>query len=76
MCVFAQVGQCLKDLIGGSKGLPYLKNERYNFRPPPNMTRNELEDKLAEQESENKKDLLYRKCSWFPFVKKCLVPNF
>ena len=64
VCVFAQVGQCLKELIGGSKGLPYLENERYNFRPPPNMSSQELKNKLKKQEEiEKKKDSLYRKCS-------------
>ena len=73
ICVFAQVGKCLKDLIGGSKGLPYLKDKRYNLfdkekqqiqRPPPNRSGEELINKLEKQEEiEKKKDSLYRKCS-------------
>ena len=38
------------------------------------MSGEELE--LKEQESENKKDLLYRKCSGFPFVKIVQFPTF
>ena len=79
------MGQCLKELIGGSKDLPYLENTRYNIagspdmdtpsRTPPNMSHEEL-DKLAKQKIENKKDLLYRKCSGFPFVKNVQFPTF
>ena len=64
------MGHRLKELIGGSKGLPYLKDPRYKYRPPQNMSRKDLEDELEKQEIIAKEnDLLYRKCSGFPFVK-------
>ena len=64
-----QVGQCLKELIGGSKDLPYLKDPRYDFPELPTKSRKQTKDKIKEEKSVNKNDLLYRKCFEFPFVK-------
>ena len=60
--LYLQVGDCLIDLIGGSGGLPYVDDTRYNKqrRMIDDFVPNKVDTELALQERK-KEDVLHRK---------------
>lgn len=61
-CSCAQVGDCLIDLIGGSGGLPYVDDPRYNKRRGmiDDFVQTGGDAELALQEKKQEADLLHR----------------
>ena len=67
--MYAQVGDCLIDLIDGSGTLPYVEDTRYTRR------RRMIEDLMPDDENaeialqrKDKTDVLHRKCSEYPSI--------
>ena len=67
--MYAQVGDCLIDLIDGSESLPYVEDPRYSRRRKmiEGLVPNDVNAEIALHEK-YKADVLHRKCSEFPLI--------